>query len=590
MKITTTYLVFNLIFLSLLTSFSSNSQNIFIKKEATLITGEGAIYGSDTTYGAGISFYDFDNDGWDDITLPASENNDFQFFKNIEGVFTSIDVPISSNGIPAKQAIWVDYDNDEDVDFFAVSEEGVIWFYRNDGNSNYVNITDSAGFGVAEVQGLWSSSWGDYDNDGYLDVFLSMMSNEFPSRLFHNNGDGTFTDVTVEATLELDPYNTFCASWFDYDRDNNLDIYLANNFCPWENILYKNNGDGSFTNVSSEAGVDLEMLAMSTTIDDYNDDGYLDIFITNWNGTCEGYNTVPGSAFLSNNGDETFDEIASEKGVSFQGVSWGASFLDADNDGDKDLFVASNGTISSNTQTTTYYELGEDGDYSIPNNSGLENDQEWSFGNAIGDINNDGFPDVIVLNVLNEPIYLLENNISNDNSWLKIKLKGTESNTMGIGSFIKIIIDGQTYYNYTVCGEGYISQNSGTEFFGLGEATSIDVVEVYWPSGAIDHIEGLTINQSILIEEGQNPLSIEDELINLIKIYPNPTQDYVKIYEAYEYIGGDYELFDNVGRLIQRNEINTIDTEINLSAYDSGLYFIKLRKGKNQFIQKILKN
>lgn len=590
MKITTTYSLYNFIFLFLSISLSGNSQNIFLKKESSLISGDGAIYGSDTTYGAGISFYDFDNDGWDDITLPASENNDFQFFRNTGGAFVPIDLPISSDGVPAKQAIWVDFDNDEDVDFFGVGEEGVIWFYRNDGNSNFVNITDSAGFSEAEESGLWSSSWGDYNNDGFLDVFLSMMNNEFPSRLFQNNGNGTFTDVTVEATLELDPYNTFCASWFDYDGDNDLDIYLANNFCPWENILYQNNGNGSFTNVSSEAGVDLEMLAMSTTIDDYNEDGYLDIFITNWNGTCEGYNTVPGSAFLSNNGDETFDEIASEKGVSFQGISWGASFLDGDNDGDKDLFVASNGTLSSNTQITTYYEQNEDGTYSIPNNSGLENDQEWSFGNAIGDINNDGFPDVVVLNVLNKPIYLLENNISNNNAWLKVKLKGTESNMMGIGSSIKVITNGQSHYNYTVCGEGYISQNSGTEFFGLGEASSIDVVEVYWPSGSIDHIEDLEINQTILIEEGQNPLSVEDEFVNEIKIYPNPVQDYVKVYGGYEFIGGYYELFDNLGRLIQKGDIESIDMDINLLGHDAGLYFLKVKKGGNQLIKKVLKN
>ncbi|GGG05315.1 hypothetical protein GCM10011344_02170 [Dokdonia pacifica] len=590
MRTTTTYLSYVLLALFVLIPLSNKAQSVFIKRESTLITGDGAIYGDDTTYGAGISFYDFDNDGWDDITLPASTNKDFQFFRNINGIFTAIELPITSNGIPAKQAIWVDFDNDNDADFFGVSEEGAIWFYRNDGNFNFTNIINTAGFTGVAQEGLWSSSWGDYDNDGFLDVFLSMMSSTLPSMLFHNNGDGTFTDVSMEAGLETEGYNTFCASFFDYDNDGDLDIYLANNFCPWENILYSNDGDGSFINVSNEAGVALEMLAMSTTIDDYNDDGYLDIFVTNWNGTCEGYNTVPGSAFLTNNGNNTFNEVSVEKGVSFQGVSWGATFLDADNDGDKDLFVASNGTLSNSSQITTYYEQNTNGSYSIPSDTGLENDQEWSYGNAIGDINNDGYPDVIVLNAVNDPIYLLQNIVANDNSWLKVKLQGTVSNTMGIGAVIKVTANGEEHYNYTLCGEGYISQNSGTEFFGLGSATNIDAVEVYWPSGIIDRVENITINQAIEIEEGQHPLAIEEESISHIKAYPNPVDDYLKVSNMQEFINGKYELFDSSGRLIHKDIINTIHIDINFSSFESGLYFVKFTNGSSQFVQKVIKS
>lgn len=589
MKMTSTYLLYILIALSLLIFTSQvNAQNIFLKREATLISGGDAVYGN-TLYGAGISFYDFDNDGWDDITIPASTTSDFQFFRNVNGIFALIDLPISSNGITTKQAIWVDFDNDGDADFFGVSEEGLIWLYRNDGNSNFVDITNSVGFDGAAQEGLWSSSWGDYDNDGFLDVFFSMMSNTQPSLLYHNNGDGTFTDVSIEAGIETGGFNTFCSSFFDYDNDGDVDIYLANNSCVYQNIMYQNNGDGTFTNASEISNSNLEILAMSTTIDDYDEDGDLDIYITNIANTCTNETSTVGSAFLSNNGDATFTEIASTNGTSFDGISWGASFLDADNDGDKDLLVASNGTLSSNTQTTTYYEQDTDGTYSIPTNTGLENDQEWSYGSAIGDINNDGFPDVIVLNALNHPIYLLENNISNDNSWLKVKLAGVQSNKMGVGALIKVYDGDNEHHNYTLCGEGYISQNSGAEFFGLGDATSIDAVEVYWPSGTIDRIENVTINQTITIEEGQNPLSVTEVDTSQIHIYPNPTRSKVYAGNVQEFNGGAYTLYDTLGRIILVHDIDTSSIEVNMTSLKDGVYFLKMTKDEKFTVHKILK-
>ncbi len=590
MKETTTYLSYLLTLFFLFTSFSNTAQSIFTKRESTLISGEGAIYGDDTVFGAGISFYDFDNDGWDDITLPASTNKDFQFFRNINGVFTAIDLPISSNDVPAKQVIWVDFDNDSDVDFFGVSDEGMIWLYRNDGNSNYTNITDSAGFTGVAQEDLWSSSWGDYDNDGFLDVFLSVWSSASPSLLFHNNGDGTFTDVSVEAGIEVEGINTFCSSFFDYDNDGDVDIYSANDFCPWENVLYKNNGDGTFTNASSEAGVNLAILAMSTTIDDYDDDGDLDIYVTNISDTCTEETSTIGNAFLSNNGDTTYTEIASDNGTSFSGIAWGASFLDADNDGDKDLLVCSSNNNTSNTQLTTYYEQEQNGQFIIPTNTGLEEDTAFSFGSAIGDINNDGFPDIIVLNIVNDPIYLLENTVSNENSWLKVRLTGVQSNRMGIGALIKVYEGEQVYHNYTLCGEGYISQNSGTEFFGLGSAANIDAVEVHWPSGLIDRIENVTINQTISIQEGQSPLSIVNQNIDQIKIYPNPTVSKIHAFNIQEFNDGVYSLFDSLGRVSQTGRIDSHTLEIDLSTFKKGIYFLRMTHARKSKIYKIIKN
>jgi len=441
-------------------------------------------------------------------------------------------------------------------------------------------------------QETFGASWGDYNNDGFLDVFFSIRDENQtnPNLLYKNNGDGTFSNVTEEAGLYLSGFLTFCAAFFDYDKDGYQDIYIANDKYATSNILYHNNGDGTFEDVSVASGTNLIMAAMSTTIDDYNNDGWLDIYISNDEQVIE--NTTVGNALLKNNGDGTFTNVAISAGVQFNSVGWGCVFLDADNDSDKDLYVSSSETGQNDLITTAFYEQQNDNTFLLNVDVGMEGDIRSSYSNAIGDIDNDGYPEIAVLNDRNENIFLWKNLTNNTNNYLKVKLEGTESNRMGIGSWIEISVNGEKQYNYTLCGEGYLSQNSGSEFFGLGEATSIDYIKVTWLSGQVDFYEDVDVNQTITIVEGQSPLSIEDVQTDFdIQLYPNPTEDFITI-KIPEFIEGNSEIkIHNVlGQLVATYSVNENEMVLSTSTFYKGTYFVSFYKGNERITtQKIIK-
>jgi len=206
------------------------SQIEFRNDEPSLFDQQ-TVYGT-SILGPSISFFDFDNDGWDDVTVPASATRDFRFFKNVAGTFEELNLGISSNTIQARHAIWIDVDNDGDNDFFATSDLGHLWLYRNEGGNSFTDITDTSGLPAADLP-YWGSSWGDYNNDGFLDVFISIRDADQVegNLLYQGNGDGTFINTTAVSGIDPAGYITFCSSFFDYDNDGDQDIYTANDKC-----------------------------------------------------------------------------------------------------------------------------------------------------------------------------------------------------------------------------------------------------------------------------------------------------------------------------------------------------------------------
>ena len=544
--------------------------------------------------GGGISLFDYNNDGWDDLTISSTDGTDFYFFKNNNGSFEIDPIGIDGGNLQTKQVIWVDYDNDGDYDFFAASDAGNSKLFRNDGNNTFIDITSASGLPDDGVLDTFGASWGDYNNDSYLDVFLSIRdeSQSIPNFLYRNNGDGTFSNVTEEAGLQLTGFITFCAAFFDYDNDGYQDIYMANDKYATANILYHNNGDGTFEDVSASSGANLVMGAMSTTIDDYNNDGWLDIYISNDDQVVE--DATVGNALLQNNGDGTFTNVAVATGTQFNSVGWGCVFLDADNDGYKDLYVSSSETGQNDILTAAFYQQQDDTTFVRLDDIGMEEDVRTSYANAIGDIDNDGYPEIGVVNDRNEDIFLWKNVSNTTNNYLKIKLEGTASNTMGIGSWIEISINGEKQYNYTLCGEGYLGQNSATEFFGVGDATTIDYVKVSWLSGQVDLIENVAVNQSLTIVEGENPLSTEsfDNTI-VFKIYPNPAQTVLHITPPtnFEEVNDSKaQIYDITGRLLKTILLQDTTT-ISVNDLKSGTYILTLTRTDNTVLshQKFVK-
>jgi hypothetical protein len=527
-------------------------------------------------FGAGITFFDYDNDGWDDITIASAQGDPIRFLKNINGNFVDQTLNIEQNDWSNKQVNWVDIDNDGDNDLFVTSDTSSNRLYKNLGNMILEDITNTCGM-FTDVLVTYGASWGDYNNDGFLDVFLSNRDTSIPNILYKNNGDYTFTLVNTEAGIITTEALTFCSAFFDYNNDGYQDIYVANDKIAYPNTLYKNNGDGTFTDVSAITGTDLTIDAMSVTIDDFNADGWVDIYVSN---------DVTGNVFLKNNGDSTFTDIAQSSQTIMNSVAWGAVFLDADNDNDLDLYVSAehNGAVSGYLSSAFFENLGEDS-FNI-DNFVVPGDFAISYSNAIGDTDNDGYPEIAVNNINHDNIFLWKNNTTTTNNWLKIKLEGTQSNRNGIGSKIEIAINGEKQYRYTLCGEGYLSQNSATEIFGLGTNNNVDYVKVKWLSGIEDIIYQVNVNQLLNITEGST-LSLNDASLNKIRIYPNPVSNSLFLESANT--TKSIAIYDVLGQEVLKINTLSLELRINMSSLQNGVYFVKVITGEAAEIFKIIK-
>ena len=579
--------------LFLIFSNLSNAQLAF--EDVATQVGVNYSYG-DSEYGGGVSFADFNNDGWDDITYATEDGAQIYFFENNNGVFNLVTLNGISNTYKTKQVIWIDYDNDGDKDLFVTAIEGINEFYRNDGGMNFTNISSTIGFFQTDLF-TYGTSFGDIDNDGDLDAFISnRTSTEQNQRNYlYRNDEGTFVDITQSSGIPIEDEEgnensqlSFCTMFFDYNKDGFQDIYLANDKTDNINRLYKNLGNGTFEDVSIASGSGIAVNAMTTTLGDYNNDGWFDIYITNTQSSQAGN----GNVLLKNNGDGTFTNVAEETGTTFNSLAWGAVFLDADNDTLLDLYVSGgfDGSIGS-FLSAAFYHQQNDGIFVIPQNIGFENDTRKSFSNAIGDINNDGKPDIIVCNDT-ENNFLWENKTTNTNNWLKVKLEGVTTNRDGIGNTIEIFINGRSQYRYTLAGEGYISQNSYHEFFGLGEANEVDYVKVTWTgTNTEDIIYDVNANQSITIKEGIGVLNINDIQTNsLFSLYPNPSYDGVFKLSVNNNKSNTLKVYDLAGRLILKIKNLKDKDQFSLNHCKKGIYLAKVSSDHKSSTIKLVLN
>ena len=528
-----------------------------------------------TLFGNGVSFFDYDNDGWDDLTVATADDDPVRFYKNINGNFVEQTLNIANNNWRNKQVNWVDIDNDGDNDLFVTSDTSINRLYENLGNMILQDITSTSGL-LNEVLVTYGASWGDYNNDGFLDVFLSNRDTTIPNILYKNNGNNTFSLVNSESGLITTGTLSFCSAFIDYNKDGFQDIYVANDKVEYPNIMYKNNGDGTFTEVGFETGTDITIDAMSVTIGDYNSDSWLDIYVTN---------DVVGNVLLKNNGNGTFSDETLSSNTAMNSVAWGSVFLDAENDGDLDIYVSAehDGTVSGYLSSALFTN---NNDEYILENEAIPDDYAISYSNAIGDIDNDGYPEILVNNINHDNIFLWKNNSNNTNNWLKVKLEGTISNRNGVGSMIEISVNGEKQYRYTLIGEGYLSQNSASEIFGIGDATVIDYVKVNWLSGTEDIFYNVSPNQNLKIVEGSS-LSIEESNTSEIKLFPIPTTEILNIESSlpieevmvYSLLG---EV--NISAYMNKNEIS-----LDVASLEPGIYFLRLSLTSSQEIIKFIK-
>ncbi|GAB4289620.1 MAG: hypothetical protein Kow0098_07720 [Ignavibacteriaceae bacterium] len=445
-------------------------------------------------FAGGLSFADFDGDGLDDLSL-SDMQEEIQLLNHTDSGFIDIRSQTGiSNPYRSQTLIWADYDNDGDKDLFIANRGNRSSLFQNQGNFTFIDVTISAGLSTEALQSE-AAAWADYDNDGWLDLYVGNRSETQRNYLYHNNGDGTFTDVTVAAGVEDMIHLPLAISFFDFNNDGWQDIYCANDLMGG-NTLFKNNGDGTFTDVSVQSGADLIMSAMGIAIGDYDNNGYLDLYISNM---------PDGNRLLKNNGDGTFDEVSEALGVAFHKLCWGVMFFDYDNDTDLDLHVCASdgpGARGDPQRENILYENLGNGTFKVALGTGLDIDTSYSYGSAVADINNDGYLELAILNAYGTKSQLWLNSGGNKN-WIKLSLKGTQSNRDGIGSLIEIYRGQEKFIRSTHCGISYQSQNSFIETIGIDTSSIIDSLKIKWPSGIIDVYYNVNANQLILCTEGE---------------------------------------------------------------------------------------
>ena len=528
----------------LLTSLLPAQQVTFSNVAAQM--GIQHIYQHSGVWGGGVSFCDFDGDGRDDLTFASKVGEYIYCYRNETSQFLNMAAQMNiTDPYESQSVLWVDYDNDGDKDLFVANFAASSKLYRNEGNGLLQDMTGPAGLPTAALT-VSAACWADYDNDGYLDLYLTNRSPLQPNRLFRNQGDGTFADVTTIAGVDDTNQAPLAVSFIDYDNDGWQDIYIANDRGMFNggNTLFRNNGDGTFSDVTAAAGADLRFDVMGIAIGDYDNNGYLDIYVTN---------NPAGNGLLHNNGDGTFTDVAGPLGMTVGRVCWGTSFIDYDNDSDLDLYVCV--SEGSTSQKSEFFINNGDATFTPAVGIGMDGDTYSSFASAIGDFDNNGYSDIAVLNE-GDPSVLWKNS-GGSNNWIKLTLEGTVSNRDAVGSRVEIHWQGQKVLRSTHCGISYHSQDSPVLIVGVGAATAVDSVTVIWPSGSRETVYNLPVNQRthILENSGAQGLGIPETIpggIMLYQNYPNPFNPATVI--SYQLsVASEIELgiFDVTGRLIR---------------------------------------
>jgi hypothetical protein len=501
------------------------------------------------TTGTGIAIFDYDNDGWPDIFVvngtmlggvpEGGAPTNHLYHNNHDGTFTDVTAKAGLAATGWGQGVCVgDYDNDGWEDLY-VTYWGKNRLYHND-HGVFSEVAEKAG--VAGTGQAWGTgcAFVDYNRDGRLDLFVAnyvdfdLATARVPGEdssckwkgvavmcgprglrgskniLYENRGDGTFVDVTKKAQIDkTGEHYGFSVSTLDFDDDGWPDIYVADDSTP--NVLYHNNRDGTFTDVAVMAGVAYnedgrEQAGMGTTVGDFNGDGRLDIFKTNFS------DDTP--TLYSNQGDGIFADVtyAAGLGLHTQYLGWGTMFFDFDNDGWPDLILA-NGHVypevdkyhlgSGYQEQRLLYHNNGDGTFTdISENAGPGiTATASSRGLAVGDLWNDGRQSVVINNMHARPS-LLVNTVHSGNHWVEFKTVGTRSNRDGIGAKILVHTAKRVLVDEVRSGSSYISQNDLRVHFGLGQAARMDSVEVRWPSGLVETFDQLPVDAIHILKEG----------------------------------------------------------------------------------------
>ncbi len=539
---------------------------------------------------------------------------------------------IPFNFVNSLSACSIDYDNDGLIDIYLPSSTGLGLLFKNEGVSGFNNVMLQTGLNddINNEHGSWGGVWGDYNNDGFLDVYFVNSL-----RLFQNNGDGTFTDKSHASNIQLLD-NSFIQgmAWIDYNIDGKIDLFLGDDF--GNNQLFHNEDYNSFQNIVNNSNINTIIGTYGVSSADINNDRYPDIFIAG----CRPNRDSSESHLLLNNQDGTFTNIGKSAGVNDSLASWGVVWLDYDNDLDMDIYetnlehnfanqpgfnklYVNKGNLTFEDKSFEAGVRGDEDDKSFGvvsfdfNNDGwidiyapdfrngdklYVNNQDGTFSDnssqagfgadssavvTAADYNNDGWIDLFKYST--KSFLKLQINDGGENYWIKINTRGTASNHFGIGARIELYTDSLTQLREIKAGEGFISQSQNlTAHFGLGRFNIVERIVVKWPSGIDDVIENVIANQTITIREGTgivtdiNSKKEIPEQFLLEQNYPNPFNPSTTISFSLAQAGKySVQIYNVLGQLVetlvdQEFTPGNYRTDFNASRLSSGVYIYKL--------------
>ncbi|MCE7991865.1 MAG: T9SS type A sorting domain-containing protein [Roseivirga sp.] len=567
-------------------------------------TEMGEETGLGVAFSRGISVVDFDNDGFDDLYI-ARKNRHNTLFRNIgDGTFEDVAEMAGVDLVgDYNQSIWADYDNDGFLDFYLTTETGdKNLLFHNNGDQTFTDVTLAAGLDISDF--TTAAIWGDVNGDGFKDLFIFLLMED--DRFFLNNGDGTFSDYTAESGISMARLS-MGATFIDYDLDHDLDLYVAHDGHSG-NFLFENDGGGLFKDVSVSTGILSDSEGMGVSVGDFNNDGWPDLYLTN---RLQNY-------LFRNNEGESFTEISSASGVGDEGMGWGVSWLDFDNDGFLDLYIG-NDSDYSDYANVLYRNNGDETFTKLFEEEPLAGDK-GTYGTAISDLDHDGDPDLVIANrgtVDRSEVFI--NELDNNNHWLIIRLMSEAMDRVPVGAMVMVETAAATHTRYVLSGTSWSADDSKSLHFGLGSVSQIETVHVTWPDGTTDEYRGLQVDMAYLLNaDGTNqslsyeyvPLKnngtggaegvitgIDEPVLEKVKIsaYPNPFTKELALPLSLERSDRvtvtlvSYAGTESKGLYSSKLYPGEQTLRIPVVGLSSGLYLLQITIGDQQYYQKILK-
>lgn len=527
-----------------------------------------------------VNWVDLNNDGLLDLFISngkaGGQNN--MLYLNTDGTnFTPVtNDPIVLDNKPSDGATFADCDNDGDLDAFVVNwynnQDNL--FYTNNGSAVFtpiIGIPMTTTIGYSET-----AAWGDYDNDGLLDLYVTRSGPNIAGRrnqLYHNDGNNTFSKILTVAPV-TDAFTSRSVNWTDLDNDGDLDLFVTNEGTTNNNEnLYRNDGGGNFTKITDGPLVNNGGATMSSSWADYDNDGDLDVFLAN---------DSAENALFRNDGNLVFTKITGDP-VTTASHSFSSAWSDIDNDGDLDLFVTNAFNPVAAPLNNFLYLNNGNGTFTKEEDGAPATDLSWSYGCAFGDYNNDGFEDLAVATTTFGGVDandLLYQNNTNDNHWITIKLVGNTTNKSAIGTKVRLTatINGVsvTQLREISAQSSYCGQNDLRVHFGLGDGAIVNSISVEWLSGDVDNFSDVGTDQFITISQGQGILkvgSVEKRNSDFI-IYPNPASDLLYIKAKDKALIASVKIYDLSGKL--EMDVKNSELAIDVSGLASGQYLVSI--------------